>query len=194
MSIQPAGFRFIPKGGVKIADKNSDAIAYLYETAKGQPAAVVYYGKQTKPVLRCYFVGFPQYGTPEQQRAKRIAELFASRQASAKIKADRSAKRKATGRGVEVGQYMVASWGYDQTNVDFYRIEKLVGSTMVELIKVGAISTGESGNMSGKVIPNDQPLKGAEPIRVVVKGGSAKVNGNYASVWDGTPRYVSWYA
>lgn len=43
---------YIPKGAVKVADKQSDAVAYLYSTPAGQPAVRVFYGKQSKPVGR----------------------------------------------------------------------------------------------------------------------------------------------
>lgn len=186
-------FRYIPKGAVKIADKNSDAVAYCYPAQNGQPAVRIFYGKQGKPALACYFVDFKSK-TAQQQRADKIASYFASRQAWAKAKADRAAKRKAQGRGVEVGQYMVASWGYDQTNVDFYRVVNLIGRTMAEVVKVGAISVSADGNMCGKVIPAEEIPAGAKPFRVVVKDGRATIRGQFAKVWDGMPEYVSWYA
>jgi hypothetical protein len=196
MAIKFQAQRFIPKGAVKVADKNSDAVAYLYgRPSDGQPCAKVFYGKQSKPVLNAVFGSSPNY-TAEAYRAKRIGELFAGRQATLEYKAEQAAKRKAMGRGVEVGQFMASSWGYDQTQVDFYRVEKLIGTTMAEIIKVGSIDVGgDTGNsMASKVIPNTFPAKGAKPIRVVVKNGGAKVGGYYASVWDGQPKYVSWYA
>lgn len=189
--------RYIPNGAIKIADKNSDAVAYLYQGGQlgNQPCARIFYGKQSKPVLAAQFGASPKM-TAEQYRAKRIADFFRYRQEALARKADRAAKRKAAGRGVEVGQFMVSSWGYDQTNVDFYKITALIGKTMAEIVKVGSIDVGDGtgSSMSSKVIPGEKPLKDAKPFRVVIKDGRATIRGMGASVWDGQPRYVSWYA
>lgn len=197
MAIQAAGFRYIPKGAVKVADKKSDAVAYLYQGGAlgNAPCARIFFGKQTKPVLAAQFGGSPKM-TGEQYRAKRIADYFASRQAWLAMKAERQAQRKAQGRGIEVGQFMVASWGYDQTNVNFYKVTKLIGKAMAEVVAVGQISVGNTGgsSMSDKVIPAEEPAPGAKTYRVLVKNGSAKINGNRASTWDGKPEYSSWYA
>lgn len=192
MSIQAAGFRYIPKGAIKVADKKSDAVAYLFpsQTGNGKPAMKVFYGKQSKPVA--YFV-YPD----EAQRAKRIAEYFKARQERQARKDAEKAQRAAQTRGVEVGQFMAASWGYDQTNVNFYKVTKLIGETMAEVVAVGQIDVGakEGGaSMSTNVIPMEEPKDGAKTYKVRVKAGAASINGNYASVWDGKPKYCSWYA
>ena len=180
--------RMIPKGAVKVADKNSDAVAYLYEQG-GAPCGRVYFGKQSKPVLAYRFAN-------EAARAKTIAAAFKSRQERDAVKAAIRADRQATGRGVEVGQYLVASWGYDQTNVNFYKVVALIGKSMAEVIAVPGIMVGNEGgsSMSSKVIPAEDPLPGAKSYRVQVKAGRATINGNRASTWDGKPEYTSWYA
>ena len=131
MAVQAAGFRYIPKGAVKVADKNSDAVAYLYQTAKGEPGLRVFYGKQSKPVVAYYYTPRKDQAA-EQVRAAAIINAFKMRQDSLARKAKAQADRKAKGRGVEVGQYLVASWGYDQTNVNFYKVVALIGKSMAE--------------------------------------------------------------
>jgi hypothetical protein len=194
--IKAAGFRYIPKGAIKVADKKSDAVAYLYmggEAARygGEPipCARVFFGKQSKPVLAMQFKN-------AADRAKRVGEYFASRQAWIAAKAAEAAKRKATGRGVEVGQFLASSWGYDQTNVNFYKVVKLIGTTMAEVVAVGNndVGGGGSGSMSSTVIPCEEPAPDAKAYKVVVKAGRATINGNYASLWDGLPKFTSWYA
>jgi len=64
----------IPKGATKVCDKLSDAVAYLYPNASNEkPAAMLFFGKQSKPVWRFYF-------SDEAKRQAKIAEGFASRQ------------------------------------------------------------------------------------------------------------------
>lgn len=189
-----AASRYIPKGAIKVADKKSDAVAYLYNTVRGEPGLRVFYGKQSKPVVAYYYTPRKDR-TPEQQRTAAIANAFAIRQQSiARKAADREA-RKATGRGVEVGTLLYSSWGYDQTNIDYYEVTALVGSTMAEIRKVAAtdVGTGNEPWMTGKSIPKAGAFIG-EAKRVVVKAGRARIGGNYASVWDGTPKNWTSYA
>lgn len=52
--------------------------------------------------------------------------------------------------GVKVGDYFVCSWGYDQTNVDFY---KVVGVT-AKGVKVQA---WQSKTVDGRVVAGEEP-------------------------------------
>lgn len=198
-----AASRYIPKGAIKVADKKSDAVAYFYGSpnpnqiinGKPAPCARVFYGKQTKPVLAAIFGSTPKM-SGEALRAERVGQYFKARQETLARKAAEREARKATGRGVEVGQFLASSWGYDQTNVNFYKVTKLIGTTMAEVVAVGNndVGGGGSGSMSSKVIPCEEPAPGAKVYKVVVKAGRATINGNYASLWDGLPKFTSWYA
>jgi hypothetical protein len=188
--------RYIPKGAIKVADKKSDAVAYLYDGGeqaraggKPVPCARVFYGKQSKPVAAYQF-------KDAEQRAAKVAAYFTARQQYQAMKADQAAKRKAQGRSVEVGQFLCSSWGYDQTNVNFYKVTKLVGTTMVEAVAVGQISVGGEGGaaFTDKVIPAEEPAAGAKTYRLVMKAGAGQINGNYVRAWDGKPMFTSSYA
>lgn len=198
MAIKAAGFRYIPKGAIKVADKKSDAVAYLYMTeinGKEFPSARVFYGKQTKPVLACYFTAYAGK-TAEQQRAARVAQFFDSRQQTVAYKAERAAKRKAAAVAgkVQVGAYFYTSWGYDQTNIDWYRVEALIGKTMALVTKVAAMdaSDGKEGFMQGKSVPSDKAT--GEPFRVRLNGEGFRVDRNMAWIWDGKPKNWTAYA
>jgi hypothetical protein len=80
-------YRYIPKGSAKVADKHSDAVAYVSES-NGAYYAVVDYGEQSKPIANY------RYRTAER-RAEHVAQLFAARQAHAVVVAKRKAERKA---------------------------------------------------------------------------------------------------
>lgn len=103
---------------------------------------------------------------------------------------------------VRFGDIFVASWGYDQTNVNFYQVIKVRGS-MVDLREIGhQVVTGTGGNMSANVtaVPNEF-LRDAS--KTITKRVSTYDNGktvylsfqhSNAHPWDGKPRYSSWYA
>ena len=47
--------------------------------------------------------------------------------------------------GVKVGDYFSASWGYDQTNVDFFQVIALVGESSVRVREVSPELIAENG-------------------------------------------------
>lgn len=58
--------------------------------------------------------------------------------------------------GVEVGDFFVSSWGYDQTNVDFYKVVGLTAKG-VKVQKWTTAIVGESGGPHEAVVPGDEP-------------------------------------
>lgn len=91
----------------------------------------------------------------------------------------------------QVGDILSSSWGYDQTNVDFYEVRKVMGS-MIVLQKVENKIVRDSVS-TVYVVPALGQYKGA-PIRRKVgprwNGEGYTVNiSSYAgaSKWDGTP-------
>ena len=181
---------YVPsKYEAKIAAKDCDAVAYLYQTGMGDPAAMIFIGKRAKPEWRFRYAN-------EEKRAEAVSRAFKSRRAALDYKAQRKAENKARGRGIEVGHVLVSSWGYDQTNIDWYVVNKLIGSTMAEIQEIGAMDAGNGNEpwMTGKSVP-DTTNKRGKPFRVKVADGSCRVSQvAYAHVWDGRPRSWTAYA
>lgn len=158
--------RYIPKGSTKVADKKSDAIAYVGINPRNKPYAVIYFGKQSRPVCNFY------YGT-ESARNKAVLGYFASRQMSLASKAEYAAKRKAFVNPYKVGDIFKSVWGYDQTNVDYYECVKVSGSIMtVREIAGKSIENGQW--MTGKCTPQPGAFTGKEK-RVKAQDGGFRV-------------------
>lgn len=134
---------FIPKNATKVVDKLSDAVAYIYES-NGKPCARVFYGKQSQPVIKCYF-------TNAERRAAAVQQAFADRRDSLARKADRRKERTAWIPDYKVGEILHTNWGYDQTNVEYFEIIDVKGKyvTLREL----AQERTETGFMSGNCVP-----------------------------------------
>lgn len=181
---------YIRQGSVEVRDDQSDAVAFVYE-AHGKLGALLFYGKQAKPVWHFLF------STVERRDAK-VQEGFAARRFSLAYKAQQRQERKGAGRGLEVGDLLVASWGYEQTNVDAYQVTALIGSTMVELrpIRVEQVSGCgfEHYGDRGYCRPAKDAFKG-QPFRKVAKDGYVAIDSiRSASKWKGGPLYWSSYA
>ena len=95
---------------------------------------------------------------------------------------------------IEVGTIIYTSWGYDQTNVEFFQVVKATKS-MVELRRIGT-KHNAIGSMSGQATPDTSVVvEGPLLRRKVNKYGYVKID--YCAngyVWDGKPKYVSSYA
>ena len=183
---------FIPKGSVKIGSKmGGEAVAYVYRDKAGRPCARVFLGKQAKPYKAVYF-------RDEAAREKFVRECFESAAASAEFKGklkreqqERDARARAA---IKVGDVYVASWGYDQTNVDFYEVIEIRGSRVL----MAAIDSAakETGFMSGQCVPLPGQRKKSGWEKWCVAGERIKVQYQYArpaakKIVGGVPVYES---
>ncbi len=165
-------------------------VAYLYAHPKnGRPCAVIYTGTSAKALAH------EQYAT-EERRAERIKNICAAYVAHAKRKADERAERSKPHK-FQVGHILVSSWGYEQTNVDWYEVTKIVSPHMVELTPIKS-TRSEMGpgysDMSDHVIPCPGEYCGAAfRKRANSSNGIGLTSYCSASLWDGKPRYRSWY-
>jgi hypothetical protein len=169
-------------GAVKVSDKASDAVAYLYTDPRGRPCARLFYGKQAKYVWAYSF-------RTADDRAAAIARGFKHRQEWNARKAEQAAARRKKSK-LQLGHILVSSWGYEQTNVNFYQVTRLISATMVELRPIG-ICDEPTLYMQGRCTPHADAFTG-EPIRRRVSwGDNVRINDSQtAHLWDGRP--MSW--
>jgi hypothetical protein len=185
---------YIPARSRKVAMKDGGAVFYLYENGQRQPAAVCFIGKAQKPSWHFRFAS-------PAQRERRIASTIERVQAHQARRAEeraRKAAEAAKGHGWEPGLILVSSWGYEQTNVDFYEVVEVIGKTMVRIEKIGSQSATDAGegfsSMSDHVVPNLEARSGEFRRCKVTSGHIRLASYCSASLWDGRPRYCSWYA
>ncbi|PYE92729.1 hypothetical protein C8J35_12022 [Rhizobium sp. PP-F2F-G38] len=181
---------YVPKGAIRIADKASDGVVYVVRSAKDRPAAMAFHGKTVKPDWHHSFFN-------DAAREGKIRKHFEGRRRWAEWQGERRAERKKP-HGFEVGHVLYASWGYDQTNIEFFQVTKVIGAQMVEVRAVSRISadTGNELWMTGKVVPQLDGFTG-EAMRRRVNGRSKSVridNVRTAFLWDGRPLNWTGYA
>ena len=188
---------YIPKGATKLEDDKSDAVVYLYIDNKGRPHALGFCGKRQKPDFHNYFPKKPSKWFKSVDQA--VADYIKSRRATLKRKADEKAEldaKRAKGQPFKVGDILVSSWGYEQTNVDYYQVVKTVGKMTVVLREIGYGQTEDTGPMQEKVMPKKDKFIGGEFRRRVNVEYSASVRidrSSHAYLWDGKPDHRSWY-
>jgi hypothetical protein len=125
----------------------------------------------------------------EKQRRKYIQDYFDKCKQAQELKIERAAarinKKKEFFASIKEGDIFVDSWGYDQTNVDYYVVTKKLRAS-IKIKQIGKnVEYGEFG--SNKVRPN--PLKKyGEEMTKIPQDGYIKINGyRYAVLWNGVP-------
>lgn len=150
----------------------------------GEFFAVAFMGRSGKPWSRTGPTGSVyRFKTREKRLAwiraafEQAAYIHNRREAS---KAER-AKMSESGHKLAVGTVLYTSWGYEQTNIDFYEVVGLVGKSMVEVRKI-AQECKSTGFMQDDCIPMPGQYVG-EAMRCKVRTGgeSVKIDGQNAS-------------
>ena len=110
-----------------------------------------------------------------------------------KAKEDRKDKRMAP-TTLKAGDILYASWGYEQTNIDFYEVTKVIGKRTVEIREIACEVIDPEFDRGHKI-----PVPGkfiGKPEKKVVRNGDTISITSYASAYryDGSPKYFSTYA
>ena len=136
--------RWIPESYVQIA--KDEALGLEVWGDWKMLVAVGYSGKRMKPDMNY------RYGNIERMK-KQIEEYVAEVKKSAEYKAKRKAEKLEANRNVkpEIGDILKASWGYDQTNIDYYEVVA-VKNQMIDVRKIGQIREYD-GYDCGKCAP-----------------------------------------
>lgn len=172
---------------IKLVGDCFSCVVYLYES-NGRPCAIGYRGRALKPVFNY------SYRTVEA-REKSVKEWMDRISGSA---ASRNQAKQEQERVLKVGDVLRASWGYEQTNVDFYKVLRLVGTASVEIVEIGCESIA-TGNMTSRVIPDVSNVIG-EPMVRRAKGNYVRTDSHiHASLLVptmimGVPVYPSSYS
>lgn len=99
---------------------------------------------------------------------------------------------------LKVGDILVSSWGYEQTNVNFYLVTKTIGKRTVKIRELGHTTVPGSAishGMACNVVADRLRFIGDELTKVVSNGNQVKISYyKTAYLWDGRPQYKSWYA
>ena len=185
--------RYIPEHSQPITRAGLPAIVYTYTAKDGKPAAIAYQGKSNKNTWHYRFL------TAEQQ-TRRIDQFFndvAERE-------DMKNARKAFTHGYKVGDILYSSWGYDQTNIEFYQVTATTTKT-ITFREIGQIRSGKTPmGDSWETLPNVGKFStDSKPYTRTVKPGYRKDKGQVSfaeyeggymktlSAHDGRPLYAS---
>ena len=146
---------------------------------------IAFAGKAQKPLWYHRF-------RDEGQRQRQIEETAASRRSLIQRTEERAKERREFEHGAKKGDIFYSSWGYDQTNVDFYEVTAVKGK-MVVVREIGGKVVRESTGADYVVATPGrfvgEPLK-RRPQPSGSRGSYIKINNvQTAWPWDGKPKY-----
>ena len=182
---------YIPKGMQKVISMTGTEL-YMDTDTSGQAPykAMGFSGKKAK------YDFFFRFRTPES-RAEYVNKWEDKLKKVREYKQERKEKRSLP-HTLKVGDIMYSSWGYDQTNIDWYQVVKVVSGKMVEIRQI-------NGTRNNDGMPSDQgttmPIKDSfiENAPVLRKKASSSNSINLTSyanawLWDGRSKFYSTYA
>jgi hypothetical protein len=163
--------------------------AAMHVGAGGKPFSYGFQGAARKPAWNYTF-------KDDAHRERFIAERIASRREHFARKGKAAAERKAHVHSFVVGDVLYSSWGYDQTNVDFYQVIEVPSGKSVVIRQIGKASApddpshGGIFNSSNHVTPDVGHFIGAPMLKRVTPYGSVHLT-SYSSAgkWSGRPVY-----
>jgi len=138
----------------------SGVVAYKY-TSQNNPALMLFTGKSNKPLIHCRFYS-------EESREKKIQTVVSNIEHSATRKTERKVKQTQPS-SLKVGSILYTSWGYDQTNIEFFEVVKTSGKRTVELMRLHV--SVDYGTYEDQVMPI--------PGSFITDGYRSQENGTY---------------
>lgn len=157
------------------------ATVVTYNDDHGRPYAVAWRGKAQKPALNY------RYQSAEH-REQRIRDWLEGQRAN-KASREQARAAKNAPHSLRVGQVLSCSWGYDQTNVDWYEVTRIIGKRYVEIREIGAVAVGEQGGPQERVAPHVGHYIG-EPMKKAASADNSirMTSYSWAHLWNGEPK------
>lgn len=187
-------------------DDKIETVNYVCYISKTNLLALCYVGKSAKPAF------YYRYRTVAQLYES-VKTRLANYDSHFREKAERAAKIKELSQNfdvkkhVKIGEIICNSWGYDQTNIEFYQVVGFVGRTKIQIKELQQESISKDGysSMSCFVIPlKDQFYSKGDEYTLTCKASEREPffhiccpGGHsyyYFHVWSGREEYKSWYA
>lgn len=174
--------RYIPKDSKEVRFDDVQAVVYL----EANSCAIAYAGKANRHAWNYRFRN-------DEQRQSHIDRWVESLRTSKAHKEARRAEQKAFKHSYKVGDIFYNSWGYEQTNVDFYQVVAVTEKS-VKVREIGQHAE-ETAFMSGRTTAKkDHFISEKVMTKKVCSDGSIPMRHGYCGPWDGQSKHYSCYA
>lgn len=158
---------YVPKTYARVARNDSLGVEVYKDQRPDSIVIMAFSGKRQKADFHLRF-------KTEEQATKHVANWMNNLKAHQEKVLERREKRK-EGHTLKVGDLLQCMWGYEQTNIDYYQVTALLGTTMVEIREVGQ-SIRETEFMQGKTTPLPDVFVGPAKKHRVGERNSIRLN------------------
>jgi hypothetical protein len=165
-----------------------NAVAYITPTYNGRIRVTAFSGKSKKP-------DFDYIYDNQQEADQRISRWVGELATYIAYKKEAIADRKAYTHTLKVGDILESTWGYDQTNVDFYEVVEVKSkkSVIIREITSSTIEPTKGFSDYNHCTPCPGQYCGEPMLKRVASGDAIRIcKVTSASPWDGKPAYYSW--
>lgn len=183
---------YVDRWGYEIFKQQDGITALVNKTRDSRgPIGIIFSGKSSKPISNYVYPGengleiFSRSVDRAITNAKARAEVIAQRKEQNKLTSDHD---------IKVGDIFYTSWGYDQTNSEFYKVVEVKGSR-IYLRELKSEIQSNDGAGSDAIVPSEEFED--DKIHTV----SARANGTVTNLdgvsflslskWSGKPVYVT---
>lgn len=174
-------------------DERNGLIILTGFNTNNRPVLCIWTPKSIKPVHHYYYM-------TEDRLISAACNFITNHQTRLKEISDKKAAEKTIKASdfYNVGDFIVCSWGYEQTNINFYMVTEVKNKTIlvVEVCQQTLPGSEYGHGMACNVMPTREIYQNSVPFSLIVKskGLLSKISScQYPRKWDGQPEYKSWY-
>lgn len=150
-------------------------------TKNGTLFGVAFAGTANRPLWHYRF-------RDRAQLDRRIEQTVQDRKGRLEMKQKRQEERSQFKHTLKLGDILYSSWGYDQTNVDFFQVTA-VGEKSVKIRPIEQKIVG-GGTGSDSVVAVPDKFTGPEKVKIVGPRNVLRMTSySIASPWDGQPKH-----
>lgn len=150
--------------------------------------ALLFIGRAIKPTYHVYF-------SSDEKRNEYInSKISTYLERKKQTKTRRSLSNQPS--TLKVGDILYTSWGYEQTNVEFFQVVKTSGIRTVELMRINSQQVDSLSDYTDKLMPIKDSFitegyRSQENGTYRVKNGNTVTFNSYKNgwLWDGKPQY-----
>jgi len=171
------------------SDTYKDLEIQTWTTNDGKMRLVIYKGKSGKPISNFILKTVEQKNAEIDYQKRNADKRFAWKERAKEI-------QKNTKNIFQLGDILASSWGYDQTNIDFYEVVGITAKS-IKIIKIGQSRTDENtGHYLSEYVVPDRKARGTNVMTKRIQPGTdspfISINSfAIARKWNGTPLFQS---
>jgi hypothetical protein len=171
--------------GREVKDDQSSAVVYV-QTEDDSTKRYIAKGYSGRRGTADFYYRYPTL----EKMNKDIENFFARVRSREKSVVDRRQQNNKP-RDLDIGDILVASWGYNMTLVDCFQVVKLIGDNSVGVKPISKEYMDDWNGYYGHVKPRKNAFISNEITKYrVIRGDSIKINSSARAIkWDGKSTY-----